>query len=164
FGVVRRPEGESTNLKTRTAMGTHGFMAPESVLGEYGRVTSLADVYSLGRTIAWMTTGIRPEGLVPLEARAPWTQLAARMTEFEPARRPKDMVDVLGGVEDVLQGLRRARAKDWGRSAGPSDALAPAEEVLLATVFDLAREPPEADAEIRATWDDLSRELSSNKA
>jgi serine/threonine protein kinase len=164
FGIVRRPEGEATSLKTRTALGTNGFMAPESILGEYGKVTLLADVYSLGRTLAWMTTGFRPEGLVPFEARAPWTELAAQMTEFEPARRPRDMLDVIAGVEGVLGRLRHERAKDWGRPAARADALAPAEEVLLATVFNLAWEPEEAEGEIRVTWDSLTRELSSNRA
>jgi serine/threonine protein kinase len=164
FGVVRRPEGESTSLRTRTAMGTLGFMAPEAVLGEFGRVSLLADVYSLGRTLAWMTTGIRPEGIVPLEARAPWTELAARMTEFEPARRPAGMADVIAGVEAVLAALRRERAQAWGQPVTPSTALAPAEEIVLATVFDLAREPDEEGGEIRVGWHDLSRELSSNRA
>ncbi len=164
FGVVRRPDGESTSLRTRTAMGTLGFMAPEAVLGEFGRVTLLADVYSLGRTLAWITTGIRPEGLVPLEARAPWTELAARMTEFEPARRPAGMTDVIAGVDAVLAALRRERAKTWGQPAAPSTTLAPAEEIVLATVFNLAREPDEEGGEIRVGWHDLSHEFSSNKA
>jgi serine/threonine protein kinase len=164
FGVVRRPEHESTSLRTRSAVGTEGFMAPEALLGEHGRVTPLADVYSLGRTLAWMTTGLRPEGLIPLPARPPWTELAARMTEFEPARRPRDMAEVIADIEGVLGGLREERGKDWGRPAGPADALAPSEEVLLATVFDLAREPADEDGEIAITWDHLSRELSSNRA
>jgi len=164
FGVVRRPDGESTSLKTRTALGTIGFMAPEVVLGEFGRVTLLADVYSLGRTLAWMTTGVRPEGLIALEARAPWTALAAAMTDFEPARRPAGMAAVIAGVEAVLAELRRERALAWGRPAASVTALAPAEEVVLATVFNLAWEPDEEGGEIRVAWHDLSRELSANKA
>lgn len=84
FGVVRRPANEATNLKTKHALGTEGFMAPEVVLGKHGNITLLADVYSLGRTIAWATTGVRPEGLAPLEARWPWATLVARMTAFDP--------------------------------------------------------------------------------
>jgi hypothetical protein len=74
------------------------------------------------------------------------------------------MADVIAGVEGVLAALRRERAKAWGQPVAPSTALAPAEEVVLATVFDLAREPDEEGGEIRVGWHDLSRELSSNKA
>jgi serine/threonine protein kinase len=159
FGVVRRPEGESTNLKTRHALGTDGFMAPEVVLGKHGNVSLLADIYNLGRTIAWATTGVRPERLAPLEARWPWTTLVAQMTDFDPDRRPQDMNDIIAGVSSIMNSLRLTRSRKWGKSTAPK--LSPGEEALLASVFDLAWEPETDNGEIMVGLERLGREWST---
>ncbi|HEU4728564.1 MAG TPA: serine/threonine-protein kinase [Kofleriaceae bacterium] len=152
FGIVRRPDHEITELKTRRALGTEGYMAPEALLGKHAKVTHLADVYSLGRTIAWATTGIRPEGLSPLEAAWPWTELVARMTAERPADRPSGMLEVIAGVEEIIAVLRASRARQWGKAAGaaammasmaaplaaPLASLTARDELLLAHVFELA--------------------------
>lgn len=155
FGVVRRPDGETTNLKTRHIVGTDGFIAPEAALGEHGRVTLLADIYSLGRTIAWAATGKMPERLVPLEARWPWRTLVAQMTEFDPGRRPQDMDDVIAGVESVMKAVYEQRARSWGKPQ-PA-ALSTNEEALLASVFDDAWDPDDEKGEIMVGVDKLSR-------
>ena len=65
FGLVRRPRGATTEVRTRSGglLGTEGFIAPE-VLADPHNATSIADVYSLGRTVAWMVSGSEPRGMV----------------------------------------------------------------------------------------------------
>jgi serine/threonine protein kinase len=159
FGVVRRPANEVTNLKTKHALGTAGFMAPEVVLGKHGNVSLLADVYSLGRTVAWATTGVRPEGLTPLEARWPWATLVAKMTAFAPDQRPNDMAEVIDAVADIVKILRSQRAKNWGKTSAPL-ALSASEESILAAVFDLAWEPEDGD-EIVVAWNSLNSQFAT---
>jgi serine/threonine protein kinase len=154
FGVVRRPDSEITSLKTKHAVGTEGFMAPEAALGRHANVTSLADVYSLGRTIAWATTGIRPEGFAPLEARWPWTTLVTQMTAHDPDKRPKDMCEVIAGIANVMKALRAQRSRNWGKP--PAPALSANEESVLAAVFDLAWDPDQDDGEIAVSFHKLN--------
>jgi serine/threonine protein kinase len=159
FGVVRRPEGESTSLKTKNTVGTRGFIAPELWLGKHGNVTPLADIYSLGRTIAWASSGVWPDGIEPLEARWPWRTLVAQMTEFEPDRRPPDMAAVIAGVVSVLKSLRVHRARNWNQQKAPT--LSSSEETLLAHVFDHADDPSGNNGDIVVSADELSRHWST---
>ncbi len=161
FGIVRRPEHQVTELKTRRALGTEGYIAPESLLGKHGRVTHLADIYSLGRTIAWATTGVRPEGISPLEAQWPWTKLVAEMTSFAPERRPSSMLEVIAGVEEIIATVRAWRAKNWGKPPTSDLVVSPRDEQLLAQVFDLAQDPDLEHDDIVVTQSMLHRRFAN---
>lgn len=161
FGIVRRPEHEVTELKTRRALGTEGYIAPESLLGKHGKVTHLSDIYSLGRTIAWATTGVRPEGLFPLDAPWPWTQLVAGMTSFTPERRPSSMLEVIAGVEEIIATVRAWRVKNWGKIAPAAQPVSPSDEQLLAQVFDLAQDPDHEHEDIVVTQSMLHGRFSN---
>ncbi len=80
FGFVRKPPGMSSEPKTRGAMGTPGYMAPEvQALGSH-KATSHSDMYSLGQTVAFITTGKHPRsGERPRVPRI-WESLVDKMT------------------------------------------------------------------------------------
>lgn len=164
FGIVRRPPGQTTNLKTTRALGTDGFMAPEVALGgRSAKITPRADIYSLGRMIAWATTGMYPLRFDPLQARGHWAGLADRMTEFEPEERPGNMLEVVAGIRAVLAGQRAERHAAWGQRA-PAP-LTPHEEALLAIVFEEAGEPDQPDHdgdEIALAYEHLKRERAAD--
>ena len=115
FGLVRRPSGATTNFRTRGPVGTDGFIAPEIAMGDHGPVEAAADVYSLGRTIAWATTGKVPSGLTPLEARGEWAELVSRMTALVPAQRLQSMPEVIVGIQEVVKRQSEIRKAQWGR-------------------------------------------------
>lgn len=158
FGIVRRPPGQTTDLKTRRALGTDGFMAPEVALGgRHAKITAAADIYSLGRTIAWATTGIYPERFEPLEARGHWATLVARMTEIEPDERPGDMLEVIAGVRAVQAAQRAERYGRWGQ---PSDStFTGVDEVILTAVFEHAWDSDDETNEIAITISNLIRQF-----
>lgn len=160
FGIVRRPPGQTTSIKTKHGLGTDGFMAPEVALGgRNANVTHVADIYSLGRTIAWATTGIYPERFEPLEARGHWATIAARMTEFEPHERPRDMLEVISGVRAVLDAQRAERYRSWGQPA--QSAMTGNDERLLAAVFEHAWDPDDDSDEIAITVNNLTSRFAS---
>jgi serine/threonine protein kinase len=160
FGIVRRPPGQTTNIKTKHALGTDGFMAPEVALGDgNAKVTCLADIYSLGRTIAWATTGIYPERFEPLEARGHWATMVARMTAFEPDERPRDMLDVIVAVRAVVAAYRTERQRSWGQPA--QSALTANDENLLAAIFEHAWDPDHDSNEIAITFNNLKEHFAS---
>jgi serine/threonine protein kinase len=154
FGIVRRPPGQTTNLKTTRALGTDGFMAPEVALGgRSAKITARADIYSLGRMIAWATTGIYPQRFDPLIARGHWAALADRMTAFEPEERPSTMLEVVAGIRAVLAGQRAERHAAWGQRAPAT--LTPYEDAILALVFEEAGEPDDDHEEIALAYEQL---------
>ena len=160
FGIVRRPTGQTTNLKTHGAIGTPGYVAPEVALGgRNATVTARADIYSLGRLIAWATTGVSPTGFDPLEARGHWATLVGRMTDYQPDERPRDMHAVIEGVRSVLDAIRAQRYREWGQEV--RSALTLNEERLLAAIFEFAWEPDEDNEEIAITTNNLTKHASS---
>jgi serine/threonine protein kinase len=162
FGIVRRPPGQTTNLKTTRALGTDGFMAPEVALGgRSAKITPRADLYSLGRMIAWATTGLYPLRFDPLMARGRWAALADRMTAFEPEDRPDNMLEIVAGIRAVQAGQRAERFAAWGQRA-PAP-LTPHEEALLAIVFEEASEPDSAGDEIELAYDHLKRQRPADR-
>src|SRR5439155_9162556 len=88
WGIVKRPAGDTTHRYTRTGegLGTEGFAAPET-WDDAHHVGCEADVYSLGRVVAWLLTGKWPRPHVPLLPDGPMRGLVAECTEFNPARR-----------------------------------------------------------------------------
>jgi serine/threonine-protein kinase len=88
WGIVKRPAGETTHRYTRTGegLGTEGFAAPET-WNDAHNVGPEADVYSLGRVVAWLLTGRWPSPNVPLLPDGPMRGLVAECTEPDPTRR-----------------------------------------------------------------------------
>ncbi|HET9623224.1 MAG TPA: protein kinase [Kofleriaceae bacterium] len=163
FGIVRRPPGQTTNLKTTHALGTDGFIAPEVALGgRTAKVTPRADIYSLGRMIAWATTGVYPARFDPLAARGHWAPLAERMTAFEPDERPGTMLEIVAGIRAVLAAQRAERHAAWGERA--PGALSALEEALLAAVFEEASEPGDDGEDIAIGVEPLKRHARSQAA
>jgi serine/threonine protein kinase len=95
WGLVRRPRGQTTRPLTRSgqALGTEGFAAPETFEDPHG-VTAAADVYSLGRVMAWYCTGRQPiqgRPLLPGSDAGPWRYVVSVCTSDNPTVRPADM-------------------------------------------------------------------------
>ena len=152
FGLLQPPPGESGALKSGRAVGTRGYMAPETIV-DPGRVGPAADVYSLGRTLGWLTTGMVPVDLERLEAPEPWTEIVARMTALDPRDRIRTMTEVVAELGGILTRLREREAARWAkpfrRGLGGDD------ERLLATIIDRAREPSRNGGNMYVTSDDL---------
>jgi len=103
WGLVRRPAGDTTHRYTQTGegLGTQGFAAPETWDNAH-HVGPEADVYSLGRVIAWLLTGRWPVPNVPLLPDGPLRGLVAECTESSAARRVRTVRAVRERF-DVLQ-------------------------------------------------------------
>lgn len=73
WGLVRRPRGLTTALQTRPgeSFGTDGFAAPE-MWDDGHKADARADIYGLGRVVAWATTGRWPKPNVPLVPQNRW--------------------------------------------------------------------------------------------
>ncbi len=93
FGLVRRPRGLTTVVRTMAGseFGTAGFAAPEAWDDPHA-MTAQADIYSLGRVVAWAVTGRLPapnRSLLPDDE--PWRTFVQRATQDEPTARPISM-------------------------------------------------------------------------
>jgi hypothetical protein len=99
WGIVRRPRGQTTNPKrTGTAIGTVEFGAPELSVDPHN-ATPASDIYSLGKVIGWLLTGLPPEVNVPLLPSGPWRGVVRRCTYRDPRQRPQTIADFLDVVE-----------------------------------------------------------------
>jgi len=92
WGLVRRPRGATSAPLTQTGqeLGTDGFAAPETLMDAH-RVGAAADVYSVGRILAWLLTGELPRGTLQLLPSGPWRTVIATATELRPSDRPTDL-------------------------------------------------------------------------
>ncbi|MFE1518258.1 serine/threonine-protein kinase [[Kitasatospora] papulosa] len=99
WGIVRRPHGQTTNPKrTGTTIGTAEFGAPELSVDPHN-ATPASDIYSLGKVIGWLLTGLTPEVNVPLLPSGPWRGVVRRCTYHDPQQRPQTIADFLDMVE-----------------------------------------------------------------
>jgi serine/threonine-protein kinase len=127
WGLVRGPVGQTSNPLTRTGVviGTDGFIAPEVLRDAHREATPAADVYSLGRVVAWARTGRWPlagESLLPDGA---WRSLVRQATHSEPEARPS-VAGFISGMQDVLYTPaeeQAVRLEELARAA-PSDPAA----------------------------------------
>jgi serine/threonine protein kinase/Tfp pilus assembly protein PilF len=60
FGLARLVEAKSTITRTREALGTPSYMAPEQAAGEQRKLSNATDVYGLGAVLYQLLTGHPP--------------------------------------------------------------------------------------------------------
>src|SRR2546429_8654219 len=60
FGLARLVEAESTITRTREALGTPSYIAPEQAAGEYTKLSNATDVYGLGAVLYQLLTDHPP--------------------------------------------------------------------------------------------------------
>lgn len=115
WGIVRRRDQATTAHHTRVGVlvGSEGFAPPEAYSDAHD-ATFAWDVYSLGRVVAWATTGRQPIPLRQEPAPEPWRRFVRLLTEADPLRRPSSLGRVLALLENVTNELPVA--------AGVSDA------------------------------------------
>jgi len=109
FGLVRRPPGETTSVRTVGFVGTEGFAAPEARADAH-TAGAAADVYSLGRSLLWVLSG-RADGAPP----EPWQRLINPMVAEAITVRPS-LEEVAAGLKEIRTLLAAARRAAWGRS------------------------------------------------
>lgn len=105
WGLGRQPRGETSiprQTRTGTGFGSEGFAAPELSSGNPHKVTVAADIYSIGRLIAAILTGERPEQNLPLlPPSGPWVAVVAEATRHKPTDRPQDVDEFLRLLKDI---------------------------------------------------------------
>lgn len=103
WGVVRRPRGQTTKAdRTRTEVGTEGFAAPELFIDAH-QATPAADIYGVGRVIAWALTGSNPQmNVLLLPEPGPWRTIVRKATAPDPRSRPQAVADLYALIQRTL--------------------------------------------------------------
>lgn len=159
LGLVRRPRGQTTRTHTGPGMfGTEGFVAPE-VIGAPHFASSRADVFSLGRTIGWLTSGVVPVQGEPSKARGAWLTLVSKMTEPNAEDRLPDMDAVLRELVAVERLLRQERRAGWGTTDAAA-AITALESAVIVAILESAVEPSNPDADPVAGVHSIARTVS----
>lgn len=159
FGIVHRPSSQGTDLETSRVLGTSGFIAPEVALGSSADISAATDVYSLGRTLAWVLTGKVAENFAPIAVPSPWSTLVAKMTEFQPANRLQTMAEVIAGVLIISDEVRNARRQSWGTA--PRSELSSDDEAVLLAIIDNPMDPEDADSDLAVSYRRLTSLFAS---
>lgn len=94
WGLARRPAGMTTVGRTLPGelFGTEDFAAPE-MWKDAHRADARADIYSLGRVVAWaLGCDLLPrQQVLP---SGPWRDFVRQTTATEPDRRPSNLTDL----------------------------------------------------------------------
>ncbi|MFJ9469601.1 AbiJ-related protein [Streptomyces caniferus] len=95
WGIVRRPRGHTTKIgRTRFEIGTEGFAAPELFIDAH-EATPAADIYGIGRVIAWALTGKYPQMNVPLlPDPGPWRNVTRIAAHPDPEQRSQSIQEL----------------------------------------------------------------------
>jgi serine/threonine protein kinase len=103
WGTVRRPRGKTTRRLTDPGegLGTQGFAAPETWEDAH-EVDLRADVYSLGRVVAWLLTGRRPVPNRPLLPAGPLRGFVQECTALDPTGRFDSMKMLRERLDELL--------------------------------------------------------------
>ncbi|MFB7281080.1 protein kinase [Streptomyces hydrogenans] len=133
FGIARGPD-DTALTRTGAVPGTPGFTAPEVLLRN--ETSPAADVFALGATMAYATTGRPPFGDGPAEA-----------VSYRAVHEDIDLPDGMEGPDDLRALIRACVAKDPGDRPGTAEVIArcatPADADLPRTRLDPA--PPAAE-------------------
>lgn len=105
WGLVRR-HGQTTVTRTSPGQrfGTAGFGAPELWVDAHS-ADAQADVYSLGRVVAWCKTGSIPSPNVPLIPDGKWKHFVQKTTATDNNQRVQDMLGLLLLLEEIKQSM-----------------------------------------------------------
>ncbi|WP_331752801.1 protein kinase (plasmid) [Streptomyces sp. NBC_00637] len=135
WGIVRRPRGQTTNPKrTGTTIGTAEFAAPELSVDPHN-AKAASDIYSLGKVIAWLLTGIDPQPNVVQLPSGPWRGVVRQCTFHAPSLRPQTIAEFLDLVERETSptfDLPIARAQQLAAAAQEGDTDAAGRLLALA--------------------------------
>jgi serine/threonine protein kinase len=151
FGIVRNAAGATTAQITKVGslLGTEWWSAPEQHLDAHG-VTPRADVYSAGRILAWLATGVDPWSFAP--ARLVGHEIAgplARATSQRPNHRFADLDEFLTACKSAISATAddpRKMITD-GRFEDLGNHLVRHPEDVLDSAKEMASVPfPEIDA------------------
>jgi len=134
WGTVRRPLGETTAPLTGTGegLGTAGFAAPETYDADAHTVDERADVYSLGRVVAWLLTGRRPAPNRPLLPEGDLRGWVIECTNLDPGRRP-------GSMAEALDRLRELTSQPTTSDRGRIQTLLEADDISTSDVKEALR-------------------------
>jgi serine/threonine-protein kinase len=140
FGLAKRLEGDSSQTRSGTVLGTPSYMAPEQARGETQNVGPAADVYALGAMLYELLTG-RP----PFQA-ATVAQTVLAVTRDEPLPPRRLQAGVPADLETIC--LKCLQKDPQGRYAS-AQALADDLRRFLSDEPILARPVP--------AWERLAR-------
>jgi serine/threonine-protein kinase len=115
FGLAKQLEGDGSQTKSGTILGTPNYMAPEQARGEIHNVGAPADIYSLGAILYELLTG-RP----PFEA-ATIMETVMCVTRDEPVPPSRLQAKTPRDVETISL---KCLEKDAGKRYATAEALA----------------------------------------
>lgn len=114
FGIAREVENETTLTEIHEVVGSRFFRAPETLSG--GTATVRSDVYSLGRLLEWMMSGILPQDVVPTklakghrlsnDACDRLDAVIARAAAVDPRQRHVSAEEMLASLPDLWLELK----------------------------------------------------------
>ncbi len=106
-------------------------MAPEAIILGSHQVDPRADVYSLGQTVVFITTGKNPHP----EHRTPvpliWESLVKKMTAVAVNDRFQTMEEIVAALPEVRRQLKEQRRAEWSRGHKTAEGLLLQERKVL---------------------------------